>query len=91
MAAASAPEIARDWRFVALVGCACFPASLALLHYAVPLAAWTAAMPELPVSTFGAGLLSALAMLVTGIGMVRRMHVDNRRMGVAINNMSQGL
>ena len=91
MAAASAPEIARDWRFVALVGCACFPASFALLHYAVPLAAWTAAMPELPVSTFGAGLLSVLAMLVAGIGMVRRMHVDNRRMGVAINNMSQGL
>ena len=91
MAAASAPEIARDWRFVAFVVCACFPANFALMHYAVPLGAWTAATPELLVSAFGAGLLSALAMLIAGIAMVRRMHVDNKRMGVAINNMSQGL
>ena len=91
MAAASAPEIARDWRFVAFVVCAGFPANFALMHYAVPLGAWTAATPELLVSAFGAGLLSALAMLIAGIAMVRRMHVDNKRMGVAINNMSQGL
>jgi len=39
MAAASAPEISRDWRLVALIGCVCFPASFALFHYVVPLGA----------------------------------------------------
>ncbi len=91
MAAAPAPEIARDWRFVALTGSACFPASFALLHYAVPLDAWIGAMSEPLISALGAGLLSALAMLGAGIAVIRRMQVDNARMGVAINNMSQGL
>src|SRR5664280_2266533 len=91
MAAASAPEISRDWRLVALIGCVCFPASFALFHYAVPLGAWVAAAPELLVSTFCAGLTTVLAMLIAGILITRHMQVDNRRMRVAINNMSQGL
>ncbi len=91
MAADSAAIFSRDWRFVALIGCVCFPASFALYHYVVPLGAWVAAAPELLVSTIGAGLTTLLAMLVAAIGITRRMHVDNRRMRVAINNMSQGL
>jgi methyl-accepting chemotaxis protein len=91
MAAAAAPEITRDWRFVALTGCASFPASFALLHYTVPLGAWIGTAPELLLSALGAGLLSALAMLGAGIAVIRRMQVDNTRMGIAINNMSQGL
>ena len=91
MAAASAAIFSRDWRFVALIGCVCFPASFALYHYAVPLGAWVAAAPELLVSAFGAGLTTLLAMLAAAIGITRRMQVDNRRMRVAINNMSQGL
>ena len=91
MDAAPASEIARDWRFVALIGCACFPASFALLHYAVPFGTWAAAMSEPLISALGAGVLSALAMLIAGIAVIRRLQVDNARMGVAINNMSQGL
>src|ERR1039458_9010676 len=91
MAAASVPEISRDWRLVALIGCVCFPASFALFHYVVPLGAWVAAAPELLVSAFCAGLTTVLAMLLAGISIARRMQVDNKRMRVAINNMSQGL
>ena len=91
MAAASAPEISRDWRLVALIGCVCFPASFALFHFVVPLGAWVAAAPELLVSALCAGLTTVLAMLIAGILITRRMQVDNRRMRVAINNMSQGL
>ena len=91
MAADSAAKFSHDWRSVALIGCVCFPASLALYHYVVPLGAWVAAAPELPVSAFGAGLTTLLAMLAAAIGTTQRMHVDNRRMRVAINNMSQGL
>jgi PAS domain-containing protein len=91
MAGDSAAIFSRDWRFVALIACVCFPASFTLYHYVVPLGAWVAAAPELLVSAIGAGLTSLLAMLAAAIGITRRMHVDNRRMRVAINNMSQGL
>jgi methyl-accepting chemotaxis protein len=91
MAAASSSEIARDWRFVALIGCACFPASLALFYYAVPIGAWIAATSESWLAAFGAALATALAMLFAGLRIIRRMRADNSRMAVAINNMSQGL
>ena len=91
MTAAAAPDTARDWRYVALIGCASFPASFALFHFAVPLEAWIAATPEPWVAAFCAALTTALVMLVAGLGIVRRMQADNSRMGVAINNMSQGL
>ena len=91
MAATSTSEISRDWRLVALTGCVCFPASYALSHFGVPLGAWAAAAPEPLVSARSAGLTSLLAMLAAAIGVSRRMQVDNRRMRVAINNMSQGL
>ena len=87
MAAASSSEIARDWRFVALIGCACFPASLALFYYAVPICAWIAATPESWLAAFGAALATALAMLFAGLRIIRRMRADNSRIGVAINNM----
>jgi PAS domain-containing protein len=87
----AAPESSRDWRFVALVACACFPVSFALFHYAVPLGAWAAASPEAVVSAFAAGLVTVLVLLGAGIWLTRRLQVDNTRMRVAINNMSQGL
>ncbi len=87
----SASDFSRDWRLVALIGCAWFPASFALFHFAVPLGPWAAAAPELLVSTSAAGLTTLLAMLASAIGVTRRMHVANGRMRVAINNMSQGL
>jgi PAS domain-containing protein len=91
MAAASPPQFARDWRLVALIGCVCFPASFALYCYALPLGAWAGGAPELPVSALAAGLTAAVAMLIAAIGAARRRQVDNTRMRVAINNMSQGL
>jgi methyl-accepting chemotaxis protein len=91
MAAAASSEIAHDWRFVALTGCACFPASLALFYFAVPVGTWIAAVPELWVAAFCAALTTALAMVIAGLGIIRRMQIDNTRMGVAINNMSHGL
>ena len=91
MAATAAPEITRDWRFVVLVGCASFLAGFALLHYAMPLGTLLDATSEFLLAALGAGLLSALAMLIAGAIVIRRMQIDNARMGVAINNMSQGL
>src|SRR6202166_2688056 len=89
--ASSAQEVSRDWRFIALIGCACFPASFALFHFFVPLGALVASAPELAVSAFAAGLTTVLAMLFAGVVLTRRMQVHNFRMRVALNNMSQGL
>ncbi|MGC1696255.1 MAG: PAS-domain containing protein [Pseudolabrys sp.] len=87
----SASENSHDWRLIALIGCVCYPASFALFHFALPARAWAAAAPELLVSAFLAGLTTALAILLAGIVLTRRLQVNNRRMRVAINNMSQGL
>src|ERR1700674_2220664 len=81
----------RGWRFVALLGCACFPASLALFHFFVPLSTWIVGAPEFLASVFFAGLTTVLAMLIAGIVLTRQMQVYNMRMRVALNNMSQGL
>ena len=89
--ASPAAEISRDLRFVALTGAVCFPASFLLFHYAVPLGAWVAATPEPLVAAFGAGLTTVLAMLFAGLVVTQRMQIDNVRMRIAINNMSQGL
>ncbi|MGH6684409.1 MAG: PAS-domain containing protein [Pseudolabrys sp.] len=80
-----------DWRLVALIGCACFPVSLALYHYAMPTDTWAATASGLAVSVFFAALTTAIAMLIAGIVLIRQAHVSNMRMRVAINNMSQGL
>ena len=90
MAAASVSEMSRDWRFVALIGVACFPASSAVFYYAAPVDSWFAAS-KLMASFFCAGLTSVLAMLTAGVAVTRRMQANNTRIGVAINNMSQGL
>jgi methyl-accepting chemotaxis protein len=81
----------RDRRNVVLLGCLCFPASFALFYFALPADAWAAAAPNFLVSGFLAGLTTALAILTAGIVSARRMQLNNTRMRVAINNMSQGL
>ena len=87
----SSPATARDWRWIALIGCACFPASFALFHYALPIGTWVMSTPELMASVFLAGLASLLAMLLAAVFITRELQVHNVRMRVAINNMSQGL
>jgi methyl-accepting chemotaxis protein len=91
MAAASASDTARDWRFVALTGCVCFPPTFALFYFVVPVEALAAATPRLWLAAFCAGLPTMLAMLLAGLGVIRGMHATNKRMGVAIDHMSQGL
>ena len=90
MAAVSSPISLRDWRLAALIGAVCFPASLALFHYAVPLDTWAGA-DEFAASASCAGLTALLAMLVAAIAVTRRLQIDNAHMRVAVNNMSQGL
>jgi methyl-accepting chemotaxis protein len=77
----SAAEITRDWRFVALAGAICFAVAFAVFRYVAPLDEWLAA----------AGFTTIVAMLCAGMIVSRRMQVDNARMHVALNNMSQGL
>ncbi len=86
-----AAENSHDWRLIALIGCVGFPVSFLLFHFAMPASVWAAAAPKLMVSVFFAALTTALAMLVAGIALTRRTQVNNMRMRVAINNMSQGL
>ena len=86
-----AAENSHDWRVVALIGGVCFPAGFLLFHFAVPAGVWAAGAPEYMVSAFFAALTTALAMLLAGIALTRRTQVNNLRMRVAINNMSQGL
>jgi methyl-accepting chemotaxis protein len=85
------PAIPRDWRLPLLIGAACFPVSFALFTYIVPVSALMASAPALAVSLFCAGLVSVLAMALAALFLVRRLHVHNQRMRVALDNMSQGL
>jgi methyl-accepting chemotaxis protein len=87
----SASEISRDRRLVAMIGCAVFATSYILFHFMLPVRVWTAAMPEPVASASFAFLAAACAMLVAALIVIRRLQVNNKRMRVAINNMSQGL
>jgi len=89
--ATSAHAAARDWRMVVLTGSASFAVSFAILHYALPIGTWTASAPEPVISFFLAALIALAAMSVTTALLARKLRMDNQRMRVAINNMSQGL
>jgi methyl-accepting chemotaxis protein len=86
-----APATARDRRLVALTGGLCFVLSFALFHYVLPVATWVASAPELLASAFFAAMVTALAMALAEAFLTQRMHMQNVRMRVALNNMSQGL
>ncbi len=79
------------WRLPALVGLGCYPASFALFHYVLPVGGWVAAAPEPMVSAFLAGLITLVAVVLAAVVLARRLQVNNRRMRIALNNMSQGL
>jgi len=87
----SAHATARDWRMVMLTGVVSFAVNFALLHFVLPASAWVASGPDLMVSLFFAALIAMLVMAITTAVLARELRVDNRRMRVAINNMSQGL
>jgi methyl-accepting chemotaxis protein len=87
----SAHAIARDWRMVMLTGGTSFAVSFVLFHFVLPVSPWAAFVPESMVSLFLAALIALLAMATAMALLARKLHVDNLRMRVAINNMSQGL
>jgi methyl-accepting chemotaxis protein len=89
--ASTAPATARNWRLVALTGCILFPASLTLFKTVVPVGTWVTSASESVASIFFAALVTVLGMALTGALVARRMQVNNLRMRVALNNMSQGL
>jgi methyl-accepting chemotaxis protein len=82
--------IARDWGLVALAGGIVLPVSFAMYHYAVPLGAWVDGVPMLRSATF-AGVTAILAMAATLVFISRRTRLNNVRIRIAIDNMSQGL
>jgi len=87
----AASEISRDRRLVAMVGCTAFATSYIVFHFMLPVHAWAAALPEPVVSALCAFLTAAWVMLLALLAVSRRIQVNNKRMRIAINNMSQGL
>ena len=80
-----------DWRLLVLIGLAVFASSFALFHYALPVADWITSTSEPVASAFLAGLTGILAMVFAVVFAAQGLQVRNVRMGVALNNMSQGL
>jgi methyl-accepting chemotaxis protein len=74
-----------DQRLLALTGGICFPVSLALFYAITPLGTSFAA------AGFYAALTATLAMALVEASLARRMQARNRRLRVALNNMSQGI
>jgi methyl-accepting chemotaxis protein len=87
----AAPANSRDWRLPVMLGAACFTLSFVLFHYVAPVAGIFESASPLMASLFCAAVASGLAMAAATIILARRLHIYNRRMGVALDNMSQGL
>jgi methyl-accepting chemotaxis protein len=74
-----------------LIGGVSFAVSYALLHFVLPVGAWVSTAPEPVASLFLAAIVGILSLAITAGLRARNLRVDNQRMRVAINNMSQGL
>ncbi|MBI3704922.1 MAG: PAS-domain containing protein [Rhizobiales bacterium] len=79
------------WRLLAPIWLAVFAGSFALFHYALPVGAWVTATSEPVASAFLAGLTAVLAVVFSVVFAAQGLQVQNVRMRVALNNMSQGL
>jgi len=90
MAALSRPAIPRDWRLVASIGCVGFFASFALFHYAVPVGRWIG-LASGPAAVFAAAMTAVVAMAAVIAVRAQALRMQNLRMRVALDNMSQGL
>jgi methyl-accepting chemotaxis protein len=80
-----------DRRLLVATGCICFPASFAIFETMVPASAWAIDAPSFVISGVAAALATFLAMALIGALLAHRIQVQNQRMRVALNNMSQGL
>jgi methyl-accepting chemotaxis protein len=87
----AAPASPRDWRAPLLTGIVCFPACFALFYFVLPAAGWFAEASASTAAFVCAALLSIPAVLVAGAAGAWRLHGHNRRMRIALDNMSQGL
>ncbi len=87
----SADASARNWGLVILAGGFGFAAAYVALHFFPSSMAELDAAPTVVVSLAVSGIAACLAMAVALALLARRLHINNLRMGVAINNMSQGL
>jgi methyl-accepting chemotaxis protein len=87
------PELGlrHDRQLLVLTGCICFAASFALFRIIVPADAWATSAPAFVVSGFCAALATMLAIALVGSFLARRIQMQNRRMRIALNNMSQAL
>ena len=93
MADSSSAQLpAREWRMVALTGLVSFAVSFAAFHFVLPVHVWGASAASEPsVSLFLSAVVATLTVAITTAFLARKLRLDNRRMKVAINNMSQGL
>jgi methyl-accepting chemotaxis protein len=80
-----------DWRAIALIGAGCFAAGYLLFHFLLPVRSWLAGMPEPLASAFFAAVAALAAMTCVAVLLTRLLQVQNRRIRVALDNMSQGL
>ena len=87
----SAQTAARGWRMIMLTGSIAFAVSYSLFHFVLPVGTWVSVAPESTVSFSLAALVAVVAMTTTAAFLARKLRLDNLRMRVAINNMSQGL
>jgi methyl-accepting chemotaxis protein len=87
----SAPATARNQRMAALIGGVCFAVCFTLIFYLLPVGGWLASASAPMASAFFAAGTAALAMALAGLILAYRLRLHNRRMRVALNNMSQGL
>jgi len=81
--AAPKPAHERKWRSIALIGVLCFIATFALLY-----AFW---LPDALACGLYAALGSLVTMVLSAAMAARRLRIENRRIRVAIDNMSEGL
>jgi methyl-accepting chemotaxis protein len=82
---------ARDLAWIAAGLPLCLAVVFLLIEFVIPAADWIGAAPGLPFSAFAAASVSALIFAVAAVARQHRLSLRNRRMRVALDNMSQGL
>jgi len=86
-----ASATARETRLIALAGIGGFALGFVLFRYLLPAGEWAESAPPLAVSLFLAAVAAMLTMALAGLVITRSLRLHNRRIRVALNNMSQGL
>jgi len=80
----------REWRPIALVGLAGFVFAFMLLRLFFPIGVWLG-YSGIEAPLICAIAAAALSVTLAGLAMTRLLHVQNRRLRAALDNMSDGL